>query len=251
MNTDETPPKRAKGIAKGSAAEHAYRVLREEIILRLAPGADLDDALIVQRLKLSRTPVREALARLAGERLVQLLPNRGARVMPMGWNEIREHLEAFDVTQRLVTRWAANRRSDAQLAEIERLAQRFDACARRHDGGAMIEANWNFHAAIADACGNSVIAHAFKQILTEGLRVDRHAMFHEYYASDTNYADHIATILEDHRKIVAAIRARDLDAAERYAGCHAETARRRYTEAISGRIEPRMEIDLNAVLETS
>ncbi|WP_224407391.1 GntR family transcriptional regulator [Afifella sp. IM 167] len=240
---------RDKGIAKGGAAEHAYNVIREEIILRLAPGSDLDDALLVSKLKLSRTPVREALARLAGERLVQLLPNRGARVAPMGWNEIREHLEALDLVQRLVARWAAARRTEAQLAEIERSEARFEQIAAKEDGAAMIEENWQFHGVIAEACGNSIIAGMCKQILTQGLRVDRVAMFHEYFGSDSTYKNHIATIIEDHRKIVKAIRDQDLDAAEHFARLHTETARRRYSEAISGRIEPQMEVALNTTME--
>ena len=96
------------GISKGGSSEFAYQVIRAEIVsLALAPGSDLDEAALVSRLGLSRTPLREALVRLAGEGLVQILPNRGTRVAPMGWNDIREHLEAFDLSQRLVTRWAS------------------------------------------------------------------------------------------------------------------------------------------------
>lgn len=98
-------------IAKGSSSEVAYRQLRDEIVsLKLEPGANLDEAGTVSRLGLSRTPVRKALVMLSGEGLVELLPNRGARVATMDWNEIREHLEDFEMMQRLVTRWAAIRR---------------------------------------------------------------------------------------------------------------------------------------------
>lgn len=71
---------------KGGSSELAYRALMQEIVsFTLVPGEDLDEATLVGRLGVSRTPVREALVRLAAEGLVQLVPNRGARVAPMGW----------------------------------------------------------------------------------------------------------------------------------------------------------------------
>src|SRR5882762_6445971 len=112
--------------SKGASSERAYRALMQEIVsFTLVPGEDLDEATLVGRLGVSRTPVREALVRLAAEGLVQLVPNRGARVETMGWDDIREHLEAFYISQRLVTRWAAVRRTDEQIAKIDAERQAF------------------------------------------------------------------------------------------------------------------------------
>src|SRR5688572_6773470 len=94
--------------SKGAGAEHAYQELRERILsLSLAPGADLEESVLVATLGMSRTPVREAIIRLASDGLVTLTPNRGARVAPISLDEIRAFFEALDLCQRAVTRLAA------------------------------------------------------------------------------------------------------------------------------------------------
>jgi len=170
--------------AKGGAASHAYDVLRAEIIQTLAPGSPLDEE-VFARLGLSRTPGREAIARLAGERLVELSPNRSARVAPVGMTEIREHIEGLDVMQRLVTRWAAARRTDEEMVLIDLERRAFEAAVLARDGVALTEANWRFHNAIGAACRNSIFEGCYRQILTEGLRIDRLAMFREAFAPAT------------------------------------------------------------------
>lgn len=224
----------APSASEGNAAERAYRMIREEIILRLPPGAELDDSDVLRKLGLSRTPVREALARLAGERLVQLLPNRGARVSPTGWVEIREHIEALDVMQRLVTRWAAVRRTDDDLAAIVTEQRSFEAAAAKRDGVGMTEANWRFHTAIGGACRNSVFDRCYKQVLTEGLRIDRHAMFRDSFDSEASRDAHVERIIADHADMVAAIADGDPDRAEQAAKRHADLARKRIGEALTG-----------------
>src|SRR5205085_12410577 len=77
-----SPPAQCNtGRPKGTGTQRVYAQVREDIIsLRLPPGADLDEASLEQRFGVSRTPVREALIRLASEGLIVLLPNRGARI---------------------------------------------------------------------------------------------------------------------------------------------------------------------------
>jgi DNA-binding GntR family transcriptional regulator len=234
--------------AKGGAAAHAYRVLREEIIQRLPPGSSLDEELFT-RLGLSRTPVREAIARLAGERLVELLPNRGARVAPMGWPEVREHLEALDVLQRVVTRLAARRRTERDLANIERERLAFEAAAASENGVEMTEANWRFHTAIGASCRNSIFERSYRQVLTEGLRIDRHAMFEESFASREGFHRHAQEIVDDHRDMAEAIREGDETRAEEGARRHAELARRRLTDFVTGSVRRASAVSVDFSLE--
>lgn len=238
-------------ISKGGSSEFAYRVVRSEIVsLALAPGSDLDEAALGQRLGLSRTPLREALVRLAGEGLVQILPNRGARVAPMGWNDIREHLEAFDLSQRLVTRWAALRRTEPQIAtiEIERVA--FEAATTRRDSEAMLEINWRFHAAIAACCRNSVVERFYLQLLTINLRISRLAMTYDCFASEDAYRAHVGTIMREHTEMVEAIRARDADRADALGSSHAGLARKRVSETLTQSMLTEMELPLGGLPDT-
>lgn len=238
------PKGRSAAKATGNAAERAYQMIREEIILRLQPGAELDESEVLRKLGLSRTPVREAIARLAGERLVQLLPNKGARVAPAGWVEIREHLESLDVMQRLVTRWAAVRRTADDLASIAREQLSFEAAAKRGDGVALTEANWRFHTAIGASCRNSVFDRCYKQVLTEGLRIDRHAMFRDSFDTQADRDAHIRRIIEDHALMVTAISEGNADAAESAAKTHSDLARKRIGEALTGPLAQALTIGL-------
>ncbi|TAI67254.1 GntR family transcriptional regulator [Bradyrhizobium sp. Leo170] len=230
---------------KGASSEHAYRALMQEIVsFTLVPGEDLDEATLVARFGVSRTPVREALVRLAAEGLVQLVPNRGARVAPMGWNDIREHLEAFDVSQRLVTRWAAIRRTDEQVAKMDIERKAFETAFRQDDSVAMLDANFRFHAVIGAACRNSLLQRFYIQQLTADLRIARLAMTSECFPTERSYRSHVGQIVREHRELVEAIRERDGDRAEELARSHADLARKRVSESLTQTMTPAMEIRL-------
>lgn len=230
-------------IVKGGGSEHAYRVLREGIVsLELEPGMDIDEASIVRRLGLSRTPVREALVRLAAEGLVQLLPNRGARIAPMGWHDIREHLEAFDITQRLITRWAALRRTEKDLENIDIACKAFEEAHKRGNASDMLQTNWDFHAAIGGASRNNVMKEHYLRLLTGNLRISRLAMTYEAYKTEQAYRTHVGNIMDEHRELVEAIRRKDADKAEQLAKSHANLARKRVTETLTQSLTDDMEV---------
>src|SRR3546814_4189157 len=110
---------------KGTGLRQAYEAIRSRIVsLDRTPGAGLDEVRLVRDLGLSRTPVREALVRLAAEGLVVMLPNRTARVAPLGLQDVKEHLEAFELVQRIATRFAARRRNDSDLAADRKSTRR-------------------------------------------------------------------------------------------------------------------------------
>ena len=246
---NKDPVRTEKGrprIVKGGSSEFAYHALRREIVeLTLTPGATLDEGALVGRLGLSRTPVREALVRLAAEGLVQLLPNRGARVAGMGWNDIREHLEAFDVMQRLVTRWAALRRTEAGLAAIDRERTLFEGLVQAGDAARMIDYNWRFHAVIAANCGNNQMQRFYLQLLTDNLRISRLAMTLECFHTEAGYLAHVQTIVHEHAGMVQAIRAQNADHAEALARSHTDLARKRVAETLTQSLPAAAEIVLD------
>lgn len=236
---------KASKPVKGESAQFAYRMLRHEIVsLALAPGSDFDESEIVRRLGISRTPLREAVVKLAGEGLIRLLPNRGARVAPMEWTDIREHLEAFDITQRLATRWAAGRRSEEQLRRIAEARDAFKAAADRRKMDSMADLNWEFHAEIGRSCGNARIEQFYLQQLTENLRISRMAMVYSYYNSDAAYSQHLGKILHEHDAIVDAITAQDCDRADALAGSHTGLARKRVAEVLAGELSGKLSMNL-------
>ncbi len=109
-DSDEHRPEKGHGRAL------AYDWLKQRIVsLAMAPGSSIDEAALVEMLGVSRTPLREAMVRLAAEGLVELLPNRGARVSGMDLTQLQEHLDAFELMQRAATTLAARHRPDAAI----------------------------------------------------------------------------------------------------------------------------------------
>jgi len=216
-------------------------MLHEEVVSRLRhmliegeipPGSRVPERELCATLKISRTPLREALKVLAADGLVVLLPNRGARVAPISLHGIRAFFEALDLAQRAMTRLAAERHTPQDLTRIEDECRRFERAAQRHDIEAMAAANFDFHMAIAAAASNAYLAQAYELLLFQGLRLSRISLA---YGDDrplrkranADRLSRIADIVDQHRAMVRAIRARDAAEAEALAAAHVEVFRRR------------------------
>src|SRR4051794_14946040 len=93
----------AYGRPKGSGSQLIYDELRNQILtLEMQPGALVDEPALVRTFKLSRTPVREALIRLEADGLVEIVPNRGARVASLNFDRVNQMFEAMDLFSRAV-----------------------------------------------------------------------------------------------------------------------------------------------------
>lgn len=223
--------------ARGTGAAWAFETLRREILsLELAPGRDLDEAGLVERLGLSRTPVREALIRLAADGLVVLLANRGARVAPLDLVEIPRYIEALDLAQRAVNRFAALRRTDDDLREIAAAREAFEASAAGSDTMEMTERNRDFHAAVASAAHNRYIADHYLRLLDQGMRLLRIPF--DFDPAGDGAGRHIDLIVADHRKIAEAVTARDAEAADALGHDHAELFRTRLMKFLEQNLAP-------------
>ena len=211
---------------RGTGRETAYQVLRGRILdLTLEPGTPLDEASLVRELHLSRTPLREALVRLAAENLIELLPNRGARVADVSVGKLVEYFEALALIQRATHRWAALRRTDADLDKI-RLQQREFERAVRQSPVNMPTFNRAFHSAIAAASKNAPLVQLYESLQDQGLRLSRLTVI---YAAPEGVTPkiHSETVIRAHKAIVTAIEDGDADLVDRLAGEHNDLFRRR------------------------
>jgi len=203
-------------LGSHSIVESIYRTLRQEIATgNLPPGARLHQAELAEQLGTSRTPVREALAHLASDRLVEFQPNRGYFVATMSESRTRAAVEAR-LTEPLIARLAAERRPSGPLA---RMAQAIEDEKRAPDSWAAYEASRDFHLALADASENE-----FFQRLTEQLWVaDLGRPLYQAYVNVAG-SDWIAGDAAEHERIYRAIADGDQHAAERAAEGHLATA---------------------------
>lgn len=216
---------------------HVYHELREDILaLRLRPGQELDEAALAERFGRAHTTVREALLNLSSERLVELMPNRGARVAQLDFIELPRFIEAIDLVSRAINLYAAERRSDADLATIESAARLFEAEIEQGDPSTLTARNRAFHMAVAAAADSSYLYAAYRRLFDEGMRMMHLALGRARTAPDSQ-GEHLRHVAGEHDQLVEAIRARDGARAEAMARAHTELFRRRvfqYLDTDSG-----------------
>jgi DNA-binding GntR family transcriptional regulator len=122
------------GRNRQSLTDRAYSDLEEMIItLRLPPGSAVSEATLSRRLGIGRTPIREALQRLARERLVTILPRRGIIVSEINVESQLRLLEVRREVERLVAKSAARRATAEERARFIEIARRFEKSAEAND----------------------------------------------------------------------------------------------------------------------
>ncbi|NIF20007.1 MULTISPECIES: GntR family transcriptional regulator [Pantoea] len=229
---------------KETGAVRVYGVLRDEILtMKLAPGSAIDEVSLAERFTLSRSPIREALVRLSADGLVTMLPNRSTVVSPMNFSQIPEFLDALDLVQRVITRLAAMHRTEAQLIAIRKAEVAYEKalkiCVKNGNSQGMIEKNYDYHMAIAEAAHNSYFTDVYRRLLEEGRRM-LHLHFQFQTLDEHKTADQIGS---DHSLITNAIEARDVELAEKYAHQHAAQFRGRFMQFLNRNLTSDVQIN--------
>ncbi len=200
---------------KGMGVRFAYETLRDEILsLKLPPGAVLDETSLAERFGMSRSPVREAIIRLAGDDLVVTLSNRSTIVAPIDVQSFPRYVEALDIAQRMNTRLAAQLRTDRDLAAMEQRQKAFVAAVREGDYLAMSETNMAFHMAIAAAGRNPYLAAFYERLLNQGRRI-----LHLHFAYLDERREGVL-LTDEHDDMIEAIRNREAGRADALAHAH-------------------------------
>lgn len=228
------------------------RKIRDAILrLELRPGLVLDEADLAQQMDVSRTPVREAIIQLISDGLVQR-HGRKAIVATLDFDEVPKLYDALLVSSRLVQRMAAQYRTEADLAEIERHMLAFEQSTELTNGVERSEANLLFHTAISQAAHNRHFAAFYENALLGTIRLARACFAYESTveylhptAKEESHAHLTKTELQ-HRQLFDAIKNQDVELADQLAVDHYELTRTRL-EKVLFRTEPVIKnIDLTA-----
>ena len=202
---------RASPFARPGLIRHeVYDHLKCEILSgKLPSGSRLSEVALAERLGVSRTPVREAVQRLAQDGLVEVAPNRGARVKTVSTADVEDVYAVREVLDGLAARLAATHRTAAQL-ESMRTALRTLEQSAANDYAAQIAADLEFHGSIANASGNAALTATLRG-LSEG--VTRVKLLTKQYNQSTKTQT-------AHQNLLDAIENGDATAAERLAKAH-------------------------------
>lgn len=203
------PRKRGHGVQK------VYEKLRQSILdLTLPPGSPLDEMRLAEEFNLSRTPIREAMVRLAAEGLLTTLPNRNTIVASIDFINLPVYFEALTLMYRVTTRSAAVHRRPEHLVRIRLYEAAYADAVTRRDALGMIASNRDFHVAMAEAGGNTYFTQLFARLLDEGRRVLR--LYYQSFGDDLPHQ-----YVDEHNDMVTAVEAGDADRAEALAATHA------------------------------
>ncbi len=176
--------------------------LRDYIVVGpLSEGTRIPERQLCELFGISRTPLREALKVLASEGLVDLLPNRGARVRTLSEQDIRELFDLMAGLEALAGRLACEFITDEEVAEIERLHHEMYAFYLRKEGDGYYRANQTIHTRIVQASRNAALSMAYASFTGRMRRI-------RYSTNQARRQERWAEAMREHEAILDALRRR-------------------------------------------
>ena len=189
-----------------SLGDKAYHKIKQKIVtLEMPPGSMLDEAELKKTLGMGRTPIREALQRLAREDLVTIMPRRGMFVTEISVADLRQIFEARVPLETACARLAAERASPELIAELEALAEGLPAASDANDHQTLMCIDEKFHELLVQASDSKFLADGLVWLYALSLRI--------WYLT-VDQMGGMKDALQEHLTIVEALKRRDPDLAE-------------------------------------
>ena len=165
---------RLRRVDRSLLRDQAYRILRDAIVSgELAPGAVIRDTELAERVGLSRTPVREALSRLADDGLVETKPHSWTRVTPLLLREVRDAVVVVRAMHELAVRLAVPVMTERHHDRMRAANKRFAAALEKDDVQAAVDADDALHDVPVAVSGNKVLAATIERQLPIIRRLER------------------------------------------------------------------------------
>lgn len=204
-------------------SEEAAGQLRERILAgHIRLGERLVESQLARELSVSRGTVREALAQLRAEHLVEEIPRRGAFVTNMEERDVEELFDLRAGLEATAVRLALKRDKDSLVEALDTIANQMQAAAESSDHDALANLDFEFHATICNLSGNARLIGVF-QTHTSLLRVLIALEEREYYPDSSK-------VVHEHRGIVDAVAGGEPIAAQAQIISHLDDAKARHVE---------------------
>ncbi len=198
--------------------EHAYRRIRAAIQAGdLKPGERLREMDLAESIGLSRTPVREALARLESEGLVIHDASRGIMVAELDYSMVTELYFMREVLEGTAARLTAQHASDVEISILEDLCRQYEAATRSGDEAGLAASNRRFHDTLYRCSHNRYLVNMLT-VLHDALSL--------LGSTTLRNPERAAETLKEHEAVVAAVKNRDPDAADLALRAHIRAAQK-------------------------
>ena len=204
--------------------EVVFNILRQAILKgELKPGEHLMEVELAEKLRVSRTPIREAMRKLEAEGFVVMEPRKGAEVASITESDLNDVLEIRMVLENMAIDLACQRITKKQLKELDEAAKAFQE--KLTDGSLtdMAQADEDFHEQIYRAAGNKRLL----QVLSN-MREQIYRYRVEYLKEEGTRA----RLVDEHQELTQAIRDKDADLAKRICSEHLENQRKAIIRSI-------------------
>ncbi len=203
--------------ARTYLAPSVYEALRRDILEReFDPGEPLTEQDLSRRYGVSRTPVREALARLERDRLVRVVPKKGAFVRSVSHDDVRELYQIREVLEGLAVRLAAPRLDRGELGAFETRFRELRTRGARASAGDVRVLGEEFHAALLKRAGNARLIEVLEQI-REQIR--------PVWTMSIMAPRRVQGLVHEHLSIIDALKRADARRAERLMARHVRRVR--------------------------
>ncbi len=207
-----------------SLRDRVYEQLREAILSGLiVPGATLLQEQLAEQMGVSRTPIRDALDRLASEGLVTRGAGGRVSVSELSFQEIHEKYAVRQVLEGLALRLAFERIGERQLARLQSYLFDMQAAVEQNDWLAITEIGCDFHDTIIASCGNTFLVQSL-QILNDSIR--------RYRRVAANMPGRAVETLREHELVFAALQRGDVEAADELIQAHIARSQQQLETAI-------------------
>jgi DNA-binding GntR family transcriptional regulator len=168
MNTEASDCFHQPDGERMSRVEYAYRKIKKNITKNDFPaGFQILEPELAKVLGVSRTPVREALIRLEADNLIQLVPRRGMRVLPIVQQDVSELIEALTSIQVTAAKVVCSNENVTDFANLEQKIHLLHQASLAKNKSDWIEADEKFHIEFVSLVGNSRIISIFKNLLSQ------------------------------------------------------------------------------------
>lgn len=192
-------------IEAATLADRVYQIVRNRILQReLAPGTFIREQEVSRATGVSRTPVREALNRLASQDFLDRVPHRGFRVPDRPWETLLEVYPIVTALEMVAGSLSFEAITAADLRKLKELNRKLEQAGEDGDARALVEHNNAFHKVFSDRSGNTRLAELLDQLRAQVVLLDI------WYFS---VAENVKLSVSEHDEIVKALEAGNLHAA--------------------------------------
>lgn len=202
-----------------SLTDEIVDIIRDRILKgEYKIGEKIKENQIATEFKVSRTPIREAFKQLESEGLIDYIPNRGCFAKGFTHQDIDDIYAVRKALELMAVEWAVNRISETQICALQEEIELMEFYTAKKDSDKVLELNSAYHEIIYDAAGSRFMAQILRSY-KEYIEQTRKVFFYEQA--------YLEEILKEHKNILVAMIARDVEGAKAAMGDHLEKSQRR------------------------